>query len=89
MDIFGTLFIFGVSYYIRYINLINKGIPLCMILIGILYPCILLAIGHTQQKIFGCHLCASFFATNRISITLGTGLGFNMKTLGIKICMGN
>ena len=86
MDILGTLVIFGVSYYIRYINLINKGIPLSMILIGILYQCILLAIGLTQIKIFGCHLCASFIAANRISITLDTGPGFNM---GLKICMGN
>ena len=84
MDIFGTLFIFGVSFYLRYINLINKGIPLSMIHIGTLYQCILLAIGHTQQKIFGCHLCASFIAINKISITLDTGLGFSMKILGIK-----
>ena len=58
-----------------------------MIHIGILYPCILLAIGHSLIKIFGYHLCVSFIATNKISITLDTGLGFSMKISGIKKCL--
>ena len=88
MDMFGTLLIFVASFSIRYFNIINIGIPLFMIHIGILYQCILLATGPTRTKIFGYHSCVSFIATSKTSTTLDTGLDFNMKILGIKKCLG-